>query len=80
MWQTVKRSDAAALAPAGYATQADYSGLAPGPLAVARLRFPLGATPWAELAARGAMLVPSLDHALALVWSAGGSGGVGVSF
>jgi hypothetical protein len=78
--QQVNRTDAAQVAPAGYSTTATFSALAAGPLAVVRLRVPVGPTTWVEAAARGELLFADFDGSASPLWDAVGTVGAGISF
>jgi len=80
VWQQVNRTDAAQVAPAGYSTTASFSALAAGPVAVARLRLPVGATTWVEAGARGELLLADFDGSTSPLWAAVGTLGAGTSF
>jgi hypothetical protein len=80
VWQQVTRSDAALVALGGYPTSAGYTAFAPGAVAFARLRFPLGTTTWLEAAARGELLFADFDGSPGPLWSAIGTLGAGISF
>jgi hypothetical protein len=79
-WQSLERTDAARVAAAGYPTTQHYTGFAPGPIALARVRVPLGQTPWVELSARGGTLFPSFGDGLGVLWTARVGAGAGVTF
>jgi len=80
IWQTLERTDAARVAAAGYATTQSSAGLAPGPIAVARLRVSLGLRTWIEVAARGGILFPELSEGATGMWIARAGVGAGVNF
>ena len=80
IWQTLERTDATRVAAAGYPTTQRYAGLAPGPVALARLRVQLALRMWIELAARGGVLFPQLTAGLGGVWTVRAGIGAGVQF
>jgi len=80
IWQTLERTDAARVAAAGYPTTQRYTGLAPGPVAVARLRAWIGLSTWLELAARGAVLFPEMGGGPGALWTASTGVGAGLQF
>ncbi len=80
IWQTVDRADAMRVAAAGYPTTQRYVGLAPGPVAMARLRASLGVRTWIELGARGGVLFPELSDGVGPMWTVRAGVGAGVRF
>lgn len=80
VWQRVERVDAARVAEAGYPTATTYEALAPGPVAVARLRVPLGTTTWVEAAVRAELLFADFGATLGADWVVTGGLNAGVSF
>lgn len=80
IWQTLDRTDAARVAAAGYPTTQSYSGSAPGPIGVLRLRMPLGQAVWVEAAVRGGVLFPSFDGGVGELWTVRAGIGAGVAF
>jgi hypothetical protein len=80
MWQTLERTDAVRVAAAGYATTQRNVGLAPGPIAVVRLRVDLGFRTWIEAAARGGVLFPELSDGATGMWIVRAGVGAGVKF
>jgi hypothetical protein len=80
IWQTLERTDAARVAAAGYPTTQHRSGLAPGPVGVARLRLRVGRSAWFELAARGGVLFPQMQDGTGALWTARGELGTGMAF
>jgi hypothetical protein len=80
IWQTLDRADSARVAAAGYPTIQRYVGLAPGPIALAHIREPIGLRTWVELAARGGVLLPELSGGLGEMWTWRAEAGVGVQF
>ena len=79
-WQSLQRTDAARVAAAGYPTTQHYTGFAPGPIALARVRVPLGQIAWVELSPRGGALFPSFGDGLGVLWTARVGAGAGVTF
>jgi hypothetical protein len=80
IWQTLERTDAVRVAAAGYPTTQRYTGLAPGPVAVARLRARMGMSTWVELAARGGVLFPEMGGSPGELWTVRAGVGAGVQF
>jgi hypothetical protein len=80
IWQSLERTDAARVAAAGYPTAQQFRGLAPGPVAVAHLRAPVGSSAWIELAARGGVLFPEMSGGPGGVWTARAGLGAGMQF
>ncbi len=78
--QSLERTDAARVAAAGYPTTQHYVGFAPGPLALARLRVPLGQSTWVELTARGGVLFANFNGTLGPFWTTSVSAGAGLDF
>jgi hypothetical protein len=80
IWQTLERTDAARVAAAGYPTTQHYTGLAPGPVGVARLRVGVGRTAWIEIAGRAGVLFPQMQDGTGAMWTARGDVGTGIAF
>jgi hypothetical protein len=80
VWQRVERVDAARVAAVGYATTSNFTAWAAGPIAVARLRYPLGTASWLQAALGGELLWAEFDTSPAPLWAATASLGAGVSF
>jgi hypothetical protein len=80
IWQTLDRADAARVAAAGYPTIQRHVGLAPGPIALAHIRMPIGLRTWMELATRGGVLFPELSEGLGELWTWSAGVGAGVKF
>ena len=78
--QNLQRTDAARVAAAGYPTTQEFTGLAPGPVALAHLRVPIGPTAWIELTAQGGVLFPTEESGLGALWTASAGLGTGVQF
>jgi len=78
--QNLERTDAARVAAAGYPTNQEFTGLAPGPVALAHLRAPVGSTVWIELTAQGAILFPQEESGTGTLWTASAGLGTGVQF
>jgi hypothetical protein len=78
--QTLVRTDAARVAAAGYPTVQRYVALAPGPIALARFRLPIGPRMWVELAARGGVLFPELSAGVGELWTVRAGVGAGLQF
>jgi hypothetical protein len=79
-WQTLERTDAARVAAAGYPTTQHYTGFAPGPIALTRLRAPLGASPWVEIALRGGVLFPNFGDGVGALYTARAGVDTGIDF
>jgi hypothetical protein len=79
-WQTLERTDAARVAAAGYPTTQHYTGFAPGPIGVARLRAMLGASPWVEVSGRGGVLWPSFGDGVGALWTVRAGVDTGMDF
>jgi hypothetical protein len=80
IWQSLERTDAAQVAAAGYPTSQRHIGLAPGPVALAHFRVPIGLRAWIEVAARGGVLFPELSGGLGALWTGRAGVGGGVQF
>jgi hypothetical protein len=78
--QTLVRTDAARVAAAGYPTTQHHSGLAPGPVGVARLRVGLGRSAWIEMGARGGVLFPETQDGRSALWTGRAEIGTGIAF
>jgi hypothetical protein len=78
--QNVERTDAGRVAAAGYPTTQQFTALAPGPVALAHLRAPIGPTVWIELTAQAGVLFPHEESGAGAVWTASAGLGTGLQF
>jgi hypothetical protein len=78
--QSLERTDAARVGAAGYLTTQVHVGFAPGPIATAHARLPMGPAFWIELTARGGVLFANFGSGLGALWTARAGLAAGVDF
>jgi hypothetical protein len=78
--QTLRRTDAARLARAGYRSDRDFQSVAVGFHGLVALRLPMTTSTWLEVDARGDVLAGKIDERAAALWSVGGGATFGVTF